>query len=306
MKHYMDIARIKQNDGNELTEDNTIGFEVGDRIQISVKVDGANASIALDDNGNLVAFSRKNELTATNNLRGFWNYVQTLDKNQFADLGNMIIYGEWLVPHTVKYFQESYNKWYVYDMYDKDTEKWLPQEFVKQFAESHGLIYIHVLYDGPFVSWEHCRTFCNSPAYSERQEGIVVKNQTKLNDPNNRQPFYLKIVNDSFKETQLKNHVKKVLDPQHVKEKQEADESAEQLVTKARILKEIHKMIDEGILPEKLQPKDMGVIAKNLPKRIFDDVVKEESEYLDIGNQYIGKAINNIALKYAREIVTGE
>lgn len=305
MKHYMDIVRIKQGD-EELTEDNTKCFEIGDRVIIQEKIDGANASFTLGDDGQLIAFSRKNELTATNNLRGYWNFIQTLNAEEYTDLQDKICFAEWLIPHTVVYDKEAYKQVYVFDLYDKQNEKWLPQDEVKTFAEKHGLNYIHTLYDGPFVSWDHVKSFCNSPAYGERQEGVVIKNQTKLNDPDVRQPFYLKIVNDSFKETQLKNHVKKVLDPQHVKEKQEADESAEQLVTKARVLKEIHKMIDEGILPEKLQPKDMGVIAKNLPKRIFDDVVKEESEYLDIGNQYIGKAINNITMKYAREIVTGE
>lgn len=977
MKHYMDISRIRTDDESEFSYDNTKGFEVGDHIQISEKIDGANSSIALDENGNLVAFSRKNELSATNNLRGFWNFVQTLDKTQFADLGNMILFGEWLClsgdtiirktaagknnnymtlkemyeiytsptkdkyhynpykgnhsvitylyelngqtyeelldsykkhaelkkwdpktsfnriinynikreyickkdnkyyltingekeyqdfrirnnwwnryglpsifslyhnqdlimpnqinnivytgkkivykvttrsgfnikatmnhpfytpegykkleelkindcvavtdyilhrtsracgdgqrqmtklqneykekighcercgrtedlqlhhrnrnwrdnsidnwevlckrchmeehkndkkfkgfeysyyfdnivsieeigeedcydlemsgdencanfvangfivhncKHTVKYLPESYNQWYVYDLYDKDTEQWLPQTKVKAFAEAHGLIYIHVLYDGPFVSWEHCKTFLNNPAYGESQEGCfdfrtkilmsdgtqkkinqikvgdmvksynhetnmiedkkvinvfyngkkninqwnsiaifpkgisgndsingffcctknhkfydgvgyseinrlnyvyhygkkfdavrkqmflgllasdmcycckekafrlnqleskssdfidifkpfisnnrrvqlsgknskimniwflkqhtvefldeyiendrinfikvfrdldiigwsfffigdgcgskngkidfcfasntdeevdiavsciksvfkinsgcvykdkrvkqgsgksycigeidgkkimkamskyipnshrykiraiqdaddfinlpdiqyglvrreiyskkeaselarfqvrrninaydlevednhnyfangclvhncVIKNQSKLNDPDIRFPFCLKIVNEFFKETQLKNHVKKVLDPQNEADKKAVEEDAERVVTEARVRKDINKMIDEGILPEQISPKDMGVIAKHLPKRIFDDVMKEESDSIDISNQFIGKAINNRSMALVKAIVLGE
>lgn len=305
MKHYMDISRIRTDDESEFSYDNTKGFEVGDHIQISEKIDGANSSIALDENGNLVAFSRKNELSATNHLRGFWNFVQTLDKNQFADLGNMILFGEWLVPHTVKYLPESYNQWYVYDLYDKDTDQWLPQTKVKAFAEAHGLNYIHVLYDGPFISWEHCRTFLNNPVYGDAAEGEVVKNQSKLNDPDIRSPFYLKIVNETFKETQLKNHVKKVLDPQHEADKKSAEEDAEKVVTEARVRKDINKMIDEGILPEQISPKDMGLIARNLPKRIFEDIMKEESNSIDISNQFIGKAINNRVMVLARTIVLG-
>lgn len=307
MKHYMDISRIKGVDESELTVSNTGAFEVGDIIQISEKWDGANASISLDDNGNLIAYSRKNELNYQNTLRGFWNYVQLLNSKDFSDLRNMVVFGEWGISHTVKYNADAYNKWYVYDMYDNDTEQWLPQSMVKEFAESHGLEYIHVLYEGEFISWDHCRTFLNSPAYGDSQEGIVIKNQSKLNNPDVLNPFYLKIVNDSFKETQLKNHIKKAVDPQQEEEKNKADEIANEVVTEARVRKEIFKMIDEGILPEKLQPSDMAIVARNLPKRIYDDVVKEELEHLSdsVGNQFFGKSVNSVAMNYARKIILG-
>lgn len=307
MKHFMDISRIKENEGSELIMNNIDAFQPGDIIQVSEKVDGANASIALDDNGNLVAYSRKNELNYQNTLRGFWNYVQTLDKEKFQDLEKYVCFGEWLVSHTVKYNVDAYDKWYVYDMYDTETEEWLPQSIVKEFAKTHGLEYIHVLYEGEFISWDHCRTFLNSPAYGDKQEGIVIKNMSKLNCPDVRRPFYLKIVNDSFMETKAHNHIKKVLDPQHQEEKNLAEEIANEVVTKARVQKEIHKMIDEGILPEKLQPKDMSVVARNLPKRIYDDIVKEELERISdtIGNQYFGKAVNTVTMNHAKDIVLG-
>ena len=305
MKHYMDISRIKEIGETEFTESNVGCFVVGDMIQISEKVDGANASIALDEEGNLVAFSRKQQLDYNNNLRGFWNYVQELDKTKFQDLGKRVIFGEWLCSHTVKYNADAYNKWYVYDMWDTETEQWLPQYIVKEFAESHGLEYVHVLYEGEFISWDHCKSFLNSSAYGNDQEGIVIKNQTRINDPNTRQPFYLKIVNDSFSETKVKNHVKKALDPQHQEEKNQAEEMAKQLITKERILKEINKMIDESILPEKLQPKDMSVIAKNLPSRVYHDLIKEEIEFIAVSNQYFGKAVNAVVMNYAKQIVLG-
>ena len=307
MKHYMDITRIKEDGESELTTVNTRAFEVGDHIVVQEKIDGANASFCLDNNGNLLAFSRKNELNYQNTLRGFWNYVQSLDKEKFKDLGSRIVFGEWLVSHTVKYNADVYNNFYVFDMYDTETEQWLPQSIVKDYAETHELNYIHTLYDGEFISWEHCRSFLHSPAYGDNQEGIVIKNESKLNDPDIRNPFYLKIVNDSFKETQTKNHTKKVLDPQHQEEKSKAEEIAKEVVTEARVRKEIHKMIDEGILPETLQPQDMKTVAQNLPKRIYDDVVKEELERVSdtIGNQYFGKAVNAVTMNYAKDIVLG-
>ena len=88
----MDISRIRF--GDELTAPNTEGFEVGDIIQISEKLDGANASIRYDaENNSLVAFSRKQELNFNNTFTGFWNYVQTLDAEKYKDTPNYVIFG---------------------------------------------------------------------------------------------------------------------------------------------------------------------------------------------------------------------
>lgn len=306
MKHFMDIVRVKENDEG-MTAANIGAFEVGDRIVIQTKVDGSNAQIAWEDS-ELKAFSRKFELNMNRNLHGFWNFVQTLDKEKFRDLGNRCLYGEWLVKNVIHYDQDSYNKWYVYDMYDKNTERWLPQDIVKEYAESHGLIYVHTYYDGPFISWEHVRSFLDKPMYGDKLEGVICKNMTKLNDPDCRNPFYLKIVNDEFCETKINNHIKKILDPQHLEEKAQAEECTAQVVTEARVRKDINKMIDEGILPETINPQDMGVIARNLPKRIYDDVIKEESELIGdcISNKYFGKAVGSQAMNWAKKIILGE
>lgn len=87
-KKFMDISRVKF--GDELTPSNTGGFEVGDRIQITEKWDGSNASIRYDvETGKLVAFSRRLELTYNNTLNGFWNYVQTLNPDDYKDTPTM-------------------------------------------------------------------------------------------------------------------------------------------------------------------------------------------------------------------------
>lgn len=186
-----------------------------------------------------------------------------------------------------------------------NKEQYLPQTFVKDFADRHNLTYIHVLYEGPFISWNHCRTFCNSPAYGDMQEGIVVKNQTRLTDKNTRTPFVLKIVNECFSEVKENNHRQKIEDPQKLAEKQTAQSLMETIVTKRRVEKEIFKMRDEGIIPEQVSSKDMATIAKILPKRIFDDCVKEEAEIVQQAGAYAGKTCSRLAMKYASEIVLG-
>jgi hypothetical protein len=192
----------------------------------------------------------------------------------------------------------------MYDIYDVENECYLPQTKVKEFAEKFGFTYIHVLYDGEFISWEHCKSFMNEVVYSESiEEGIVIKNQSKLNDPNSRTPFVLKIVNDKFSE--VMKHQPKEIDPEKEATKVQASEIVESIVTRSRVEKEIYKMRDEGILPEKIEPSDMKLVAKNLPKRIYDDCIKEENESVIAAGEYFGKMCGSMTMKHARDIILG-
>lgn len=48
-------------------------------------------------------------------------------------------------------------------------------------------------------------------------------------------------------------------------------------------------MIDEGILPEKIEPQNMKIVAQNLPKRIFEDCVKEENELVVEAGEFLAR-----------------
>ena len=300
----MDISRVKF--GDELTPSNIGGFEVGDIIQITEKWDGSNASIRYDvETGKLVAFSRRLELSFNNTLNGFWNYVQGLNPEDYKNTPNYVIFGEWGVKNAITYKPEFYKNWYVYDIYDVEEEKYLPQNEVKKFVDEHGLTYIHVLYEGKFISWDHCMTFCNSPAYGDKQEGIVIKNQSKLNNKYSRTPFVLKIVNECFSEVKKDNHRQKIEDPQKIKEREYAQTIVDQIVTKRRVEKEIYKMRDEGIVPEKIFPQDMKIVAQNLPKRIYQDCLKEEKELVEAAGEFFGKMCGSKSMYFAKEIILG-
>jgi hypothetical protein len=299
----MDIARVKED--SELTESNTKGFKTGDHINISIKFDGTNASFRYDEAvGKLAAFSRKQPLTYKDTLFGFWNFVETLDADKFKDYPDYVFFGEWAVKNKISYKPEYRKIWLMYDVYDTKNQCYLPQSEVKALAEKLGFQYIHVLYDGEFVSWEHCRSFMNEVVYSESiEEGIVIKNQTNLNNSVSRDPFVLKIVNEQFAE--VMKHQKKEVDPEKEAAKCQAESIANMIVTRSRVEKELYKMRDEGILPEKISPEDMKLVAKNLPKRIYDDCVKEENEYVMAAGEYFGKLCGNISMKHARNILLG-
>ena len=300
----MDISRIKED--TELTESNTNGFEVGDHIVIQEKIDGSNAAIAYDsDTGKLVAFSRKQELNELNTLNGFYNWVQTLNSDEFKEYPNYVFFGEWLCKHKVKYIQDAYKKFYFYDVYDKENQKYLLQSEVRRLADELGLIYVNTFYNGRFISWEHCKVFMNKSNIAiDKPEGVVCKNQTKINNPYSRTPFVLKIVNKDFAETMKKKE--KVLDPEVEAAKLKAKEIVDQIVTRNRVEKMIYKLRDEGKLPVKLNSEDIGMVARTLPKEIYDDCVKEEKEMVIAAGEYFGKMCNSTTMFHARNIILGE
>lgn len=307
-KHFMDISRIKED--TELTESNVKGFEKGDIIQITEKVDGSNASFTYDkETDTLLAFSRRKKLSYQETLNGFWNWVQGLDKNLIIshEYEDYLFFGEWLVSHSIKYKPEAYKNFYLFDVWDKGKERYLSQTMVKQLAKDLNLLYVKEYYYGPFISWEHTRSFAEreSDISCGIQEGIVVKNQTKLNDPNSRTPFVLKIVNDAFSEIKKSNHIKKVEDPQKLKEKAHATEIVDMIVTKNRVQKQIFKLIEDGILPEKISSQDMKNVAMNLPSRVYEDCMKEESAYVIEAGEYFGKICSSKTMNLAKEIIFG-
>lgn len=301
MKKYMDIERLKPSFAD--------GFEVGDYIVIQEKIDGANFSIRYDEETDSIkAFSRKTELDFNNTLRGAWNWSQTLDKNLVKKvLGNsLVLFGEWLVPHTVKYPDDKYNRAYFYDVYDTEEEIYISQQAVENIVNRLGLTYVPVFFDGQFTSWEDVNKYVGKTEMGgEYGEGVVVKNQTKLNSANTKLPFYTKIVTEQFSETKAHRSSKPV-DMDEMNKRAEMQALTETIVTEARVRKILNKMVDEGIIPEDWDEHDMSTIAKSMGKEIYYDCVKEEKDVVENIGSSFGKYANSTAMRYVRDILRKE
>lgn len=295
-KRYMDIERLKP----ALTS----GFEQGDYIVIQEKIDGANLSIRYDEETNTVkAFSRNRELNESNTLRGAWDWSQKLDVDKVRGvLGNhLILFMEWLVSHTVKYPEDRYGQAYCYDIYDAETEQYLPQELVEQKVAALGFNYVPVFYKGAFASWEELKSLVGKTELGgEYGEGIVVKNQSKLNNP--RGGFYTKIVCEQFCET--KHHKEpKPTDMNKLAERECQQALTGDIVTEARVQKLLHKMVDDGIIPMNWDEHHMATIAKNIGREVYYDCTKEEPETVEqIGSDF-GKFAQSMAMIITREIL---
>ena len=300
-KKYIDIERCKQRYAET--------FKVCEHIVVQVKIDGSNASIAYDENTNsLVAFSRRQELSEKNNLNGFWNFVQTLDVSIFKEiLGNRyIIFGEWLTPHAVKYPQQMYNKFYMFDVWDKVAEEYLPQE--KSFSifeklQPYITEYVNTLYKGAFISWDALLNLLKENTYGESpcMEGIVIKRQNCLDSKSSRLPFYVKIVSEQFSEVH-KSKKQKVIDPEAIAKKEANLALAATIVTPQRVQKMIYKFIEDGLLPQDWDEHNLRDVSKILPNAIYQDCVKEENETVQQIENF-GKVAAKLSMSIVRDLI---
>lgn len=263
IKKYMSIVRL----GHKTTAD---VLNKGDYITITEKVDGANASFTAID-GEAYGFSRNNSVNEDNTLRGFYGFVQTLDASNL--LPNKRYFGEWCVKHKIDY-GENLNKFYLFDIYDEETQEYLPLDFVKTEADRLKLNLVPIFYEGEYIDFEHLSGFIGKSELTEdgKGEGIVVKN-VDYRDRHGKQIF-VKLVSEGFREMQKQKA------PKDPSKQPEEFTFVKTFMTKGRVEKLIHKLVDEGILEEKFGIEDMGLILRNLGDRVYEDMIKEESDSL--------------------------
>ncbi|WP_303982218.1 RNA ligase family protein [Niallia circulans] len=262
MEKYMKIIRHGKGGTHET-------LQTGAHITIMEKLDGANASFKVE-NGKILAFSRNNQLDEHNGLRGFYQWTQTLDPNSLVE--KAIYFGEWLVKHKLDY-GENMNQFYLFDIYDEDTERYIKFDLVEKQAEKLGLNLCPVFYKGEFQSLDHVLSFVGKSKLGKVGEGVVIKNYDFTANRHGEQQF-TKIVSDEFAEVkQVKKH--RVAPTNGL-----IDEFINNNLTRARVEKILHKLVDEGILEQDYDVTDMGTILKNAGTRVFDDIIEEELDTL--------------------------
>jgi hypothetical protein len=190
------------------------GIDIG-QVHIFPKIDGTNASLWLDQYKRILAGSRKRELSEDADNAGFYNwilldetgesdpYIRFLEENP-----HLRLYGEWLVPHTFKgYRDEAWHKFYVFDIYDHNTNKFLHYIDIVTLASKYKFTYIPVLaiIDDPtekqLIGCMNSNTYLCKDAPGNIGEGIVLKRYDFVNKFNNT--TWAKMVRAEFKDRHL-------------------------------------------------------------------------------------------------------
>lgn len=258
-KKYQHIER--------LNTDEVEGINVGE-CYIFPKLDGTNGSVWVK-NEEIKAGSRNRELSLDNDNQGFYNYIIQHEgiKKYFEQFPDHILYGEWLVPHSLKtYRDDAWRKFYVFDVYDRNNECYIPVNEYMTYLHHYNIDYISPLMIANNPTEKNindCLTK-NTFLISENRgigEGVVIKNYGFINKYG--QTVWAKIISNEFKEKHQKTFGSVKVDNTPLE-----TEIINQFVTKSFIEKELAKIKSDGWSSNKI-PTLLGTI--------FHELIKEES-----------------------------
>lgn len=268
-KKYMHIERL----GTDEVEDIQFG-----ECYVFYKIDGTNASVWLDDEGNLKAGSRTRELTLEKDNAGFYAYVLQDEKikKYLEEHPNHRLYGEWLVPHSLKtYRKDAWRRFYIFDVSLEvdDHEELLPYEVYKGMLDKYELDYVPPLAilknagEDSFIRLlDKTGQFLVEDGKGNG-EGIVIKNYSFVNKYGRQ--TWAKIVANEFKEVHAKAMGASIVTSQQLIE----DKIVAKYCTEAFIEKEYAKIVN----------KMEGWKSQYIPMllgRIYTELIKEESWHI--------------------------
>jgi hypothetical protein len=225
--------------------------------------------------------SRNRILSEYKDNAGFHNWVNQEDSlgEFFIKHGDKyILYGEWLVPHTVKTYRDSaWRKFYIFDVLDRESNTFIPYEQYVPLIEEFGLDYIPCIKKFKNGSWENflyeannCKYLIDTEKYPESVgEGVVIKNYEWKN-AFNRQPW-AKIVTQEFKDDNAK-----IFGPNLLETKSNASIICDKACTAALIEKEYQKIVTEvGGWYSKFIPRLLHTVFYSVVKEELWDCLKE-------------------------------
>lgn len=256
-------------------------IELG-KVYIFPKIDGTNASVWLNSEGEIQAGSRKRHLTLESDNAGFYAWVKEQD-NLLAYLQENPthrLYGEWLVPHSLKtYKKDAWRKFYIFDVaVDKEENeithtgdskvKYLHYDIYKPLLEKKGLNFITPISVIENASYEQLinQLIKNTFLIEEGKgvgEGIVIKNYDFKNKYGRNS--FAKIVTSEFKE----KHARTMGASEIKGKKMVEEEIAKEFVTTALVEKVCAKIENES-----------GFNSRSIPRllnTVFYDVIKEDA-----------------------------
>jgi hypothetical protein len=275
----------------------TFGIEEG-RVYVFPKIDGTNASV-WSDGVTVFAGSRTRQLSVGNDNAGFNTWVQSDDPTAQAlremalKFPELVFYGEWLVPHTLKtYTEDAWRKFYIFDVFERSTEfrGYIKFESYKVMLDAAQQDYIDpiAVYTNPTGAQLKAETENNDFLIIEGMgvgEGVVIKNyEWRMEGTHDK--VWGKFVRSEFKA----GHRREMGAPEKGGKTEVERLIAEQFVTPTLVDKNIAKVmldvanstkgdetIDTGTwTSEYMADNYRGRIIPQLLGRVWNDILEEE------------------------------
>ena len=276
----------------------TKGIEQG-IIFIQSKLDGTCSSVWMDKDG-IKTGSRNRELTLDNDNQGFCRFIEenkSLYEPLFTLLPNAILFGEFLVPHTIKaYVKDAWKKFYVFDVALQRGEEFslLTPEQYEPVLNSLGITYVPTVaklenYEGSYEEFRDKVNYLIDPSIKGASpEGLVIKNYGFINQYGRN--CFAKIVFEQFhEEKKAKVALESSLEV----------EIAEKYVTEHLVQKELAKLKSSGVV--KLQPALLQTVFYVLLVEELADIVKKHKLPI-IDFKALNRAVIVQVKKYASEL----
>lgn len=253
--------------------DEVQGIELGLNY-IFPKIDGTNGSVWLGDDGEIKAGSRRRELSLESDNAGFYAFVINNQNiiNYIKEHPTHRLYGEWLVPHSLKtYKDDAWRKFYIFDVCIDKSEnevEYIPYDIYKPMLEEFDLDYIPPIGIIKNGSYEQFIEMLNKNFFLVKDgkgvgEGIVIKNYDFYNKY--RRQTWAKMVTNEFKEKHYKTMGAPIMEGNKMVEEKIVDE----FCTSEFINKEYAKIVNEK----------KGWKSQYIPMllgRVFHELVNEE------------------------------
>lgn len=292
---YMEFRKYEKI--HRLGKEETDGILDGP-VVVQEKIDGANTSIYAEPTGHgfIIQCCSRNRILGSEDFNGFVGYVRSnlAFLKLFVDHPQWRLYGEWLVKHTIQYKETAYRQWYLFDIFDEETEEYLSDEIVHQVALEFGLNEPHNF--GVFKiktkpELDALMKLVGQSTLGEKGEGIVIKR------PGFRNQFgdhcYAKLVHEGFMEDNAVTF--------GGNNKFSPDYWEIYVVNKFMTLARVQKVLNK-IQPEINERLDM----KHIPRvcsTSFHDLITEEAWWIAQNVQKLDfKNLQRIAYKKAKQI----
>ena len=176
-------------------------------VYVQPKIDGTNTSVWKEEDG-LHFGKRSQAMGEGDDNRGVKAKYQNDQRyiDFFNEHPDVILYGEWLVKHTISsYLADAWNKLYIFDVCKEDADgniiEWIPYEEYSAWLSAYGIEYVPVIAYLTKPTMEGLKDYVENNHYllpeGQVGEGIVVKRYDYIN-PYGRTTWG-KIVRGEFK-----------------------------------------------------------------------------------------------------------
>ena len=269
-KKYQHIEKIGTSEVDNILE--------GD-VYLFYKIDGTNGCIYLHDDGSLGFGSRNRELSLDNDNGQFMKLMLDDEdsilklKTYFTRHPNHIIYGEWLVPQSIRrYKADAWRKFYIFDVFDVDKLEYISYDIYSKELEELGLLYIPLLAKLSNPSEDDIKALLDKTGdfliETGIGEGIVIKNYPYRNRYGRQ--TWAKLLTEDF------------LSKKRDRRENNTKEKEEFLIE--------HKIIEKYLTVEHIQKERNKLIEKysvwsdkntfELLNRVFDEFFKDNWEII--------------------------